>query len=98
MDAVTAAALPMAGVTAWQGLRLHRTPPPGDRMLVTGAAGGVGLLAVQLAKALGCHVTATGSTRDLDLLRQAGADEVLDYTVEDVPPRDLPDATCSTWC
>ncbi len=92
IDAVTAAALPMAGVTAWQGLHRHRPPRPGDRVLVTGAAGGVGHLAVQLAKALGCHVTATGSTRNLDLLREAGAAEVLDYTVDDVPPRDLPDA------
>jgi NADPH:quinone reductase-like Zn-dependent oxidoreductase len=78
-----AAALPIAGVTALQGLRDPGQVKPGQRVLVYGAGGGVGTLAVQIAKALGAHVTAVSRTRNLDVLRSIGVDAVIDYTNED---------------
>ncbi len=78
-----AGATPVAGLTALQGLRTHGAVQPGDRVLVNGAAGGVGTMAVQIAKALGGHVTAVCSTRNVDMVRSLGADEVLDYTRDD---------------
>ncbi|MDY7086892.1 MAG: NAD(P)-dependent alcohol dehydrogenase [Actinomycetota bacterium] len=78
-----AAALPLAGSTALKGLRDVGRVRPGARVLINGASGGVGTYAVQIAKALGAHATAVCSTRNVDLVRSLGADEVVDYKVED---------------
>ena len=78
-----AAATPVAGLTALQGLRTHGDVEPGDRVLINGAAGGVGTFAVQIAKALGAEVTAVCSTRNVDMVRRLGADHVVDYTADD---------------
>ncbi len=80
---VEAAAMPMAGTTALQGVRDHGTVQPGQRVLVIGASGGVGTFAVQIAKALGATVTGVCSTRNLDLVRSIGADAVIDYSHDD---------------
>ena len=82
-----AAALPIAGLTALQGLRDYARVQPGQRVLVYGAGGGVGTFAVQIAKALGAHVTAVSNTGNVDLLRSIGADDVIDYTKEDFTKR-----------
>lgn len=78
-----AAATPVAGITALQGLKAHGGTRPGDRVLINGAAGGVGTFAVQIAKALGAEVTAVCSTRNVDMVQRLGADHVVDYTTDD---------------
>ncbi|MFE1312558.1 NADP-dependent oxidoreductase [Streptomyces sp. NPDC058755] len=76
---VEAAALPLAALTAWQALVDAAHVRPGERVLVHAAAGGVGHLAVQIAKARGAYVIGTASAGKHDLVRQLGADEVVDY-------------------
>ncbi|HEX2027117.1 MAG TPA: NAD(P)-dependent alcohol dehydrogenase [Nitriliruptorales bacterium] len=79
-----AATVPTAGLIALQNLPDLARRPAGQRVLVNGAGGGVGAIAVQLARAAGAHVTAVDHTRKLDLLRALGADRVVDYTAYDI--------------
>src|SRR5205807_3885927 len=79
-----AAAIPIAGITAWQSLFDVGGLERGQTALIAGAAGGVGHLAVQFAKHAGARVIGTGSSRNRDFVLGLGADEYIDYTVQDV--------------
>ena len=79
LDHIQAAAVPLAGLTAWQGLFVHGGLQPGQRVLIHGGAGGVGHFAVQFAKAKGAQVFTTVADRDIGFARELGADEIIDY-------------------
>jgi NADPH:quinone reductase-like Zn-dependent oxidoreductase len=83
LDDGEAAALPIAAITALQALRDHARVQPGHRVLVNGAAGGVGTFAVQLAVAMGAEVTAVCSARNVEMVASLGAHRVVDYTSDD---------------
>jgi alcohol dehydrogenase len=82
-----AASIPLAGLTALQGLRQVAGLSAGQRVLIHAGAGGVGTLAIQIAKLLGASVVTTTSTKNVDLCRSLGADDVIDYTTQDVAAR-----------
>jgi NADPH:quinone reductase-like Zn-dependent oxidoreductase len=84
VDFVTAAAMPISGLTAWQGLITHARLGAGQRVLVHGAAGGVGSIAVQLARELGASVVGAGRARDRDAVLGLGADAFVDLGSDDV--------------
>jgi NADPH:quinone reductase-like Zn-dependent oxidoreductase len=84
LDFTAAAAVPLAGLTALQALRDELGVKPGQKVFISGGAGGVGTFAIQIAKWLGAQVTTTASQRGEALVRSLGCDEVIDYTVQDI--------------
>ena len=101
IDDIQAAALPIAGGTALQALTDEAKLAAGQRVLITGAAGGVGHFAVQIAKHLGAHVVGVCSARNVEFVRGLGADDVVDYATQDFTQRDdrfdvVFDAACAS--
>jgi NADPH:quinone reductase-like Zn-dependent oxidoreductase len=84
LDFTAAAAVPLAGLTALQALRDELGLRPGQKVFISGGAGGVGSFAIQIAKWLGAHVTTTASKRGEALVRSLGCNEVIDYTTQDL--------------
>jgi alcohol dehydrogenase len=84
LDFAAAAAVPLAALTALQALRDELAIKPGQSVLISGGAGGVGTFAIQIAKWLGAHVTTTASKRGEALVRSLGCDDVIDYTAQDL--------------
>jgi NADPH:quinone reductase-like Zn-dependent oxidoreductase len=84
LDFADAAAVPLAGLTALQALRDELDVKPGQKLFISGGAGGVGTFAIQIAKWLGAHVTTTASPRGESLVRVLGCDEAIDYTSQDI--------------
>jgi alcohol dehydrogenase len=84
LEFTAAAAVPLAGLTALQALRDELGVGPGQKVFISGGAGGVGTFAIQIAKWLGAHVTTTASKRGEALVRSLGCDEVIDYTAQDI--------------
>jgi NADPH:quinone reductase-like Zn-dependent oxidoreductase len=82
LDFVQAASIPMVGLTAWQALVERAQLQPGQKVFIPAGAGGLGSFAIQLAKLLGAHVATTTSTANVDLVRDLGADDVVDYKQE----------------
>ena len=82
VDPLAAATVPVAGLTAYQSIVPH--VKTGDRIFINGGSGGTGVFGIQIAKAVGCSVTTTCSTRNVDLCKSLGADEVVDYTKSSV--------------
>jgi alcohol dehydrogenase len=83
VDFVTAAALPLASVSAYQAIVEHVNLQSGQKILIHGGAGGIGSFAIQIAKHLGAYVTTTASANDSDFVKSLGADEVIDYKTQD---------------
>jgi NADPH:quinone reductase-like Zn-dependent oxidoreductase len=83
IDFVTAAALPLAAVSAYQAVADHINLRPGQKILIHGGAGGIGSLAIQIAKELNAYVTTTARAADTDFVKKLGADEVIDYETQD---------------
>jgi NADPH:quinone reductase-like Zn-dependent oxidoreductase len=79
--------VPVAAISALQGLRDKGRIQPGQKVLINGAAGGVGTFAVQIAKSFGADVTGVCGTRNVDMVRSIGADHVIEYTREDFTQR-----------
>lgn len=86
-DLVDAAGIPTAGLTAYQSIAPYVQEGRGDCVFINGGSGGVGTLSVQIAKILGCHVTVTCSTAKVDLVKELGADEIIDYKTTNVIDR-----------
>lgn len=83
ITAIEVASLPLVALTAWQALVIRGNLQPGQKVLIHAGAGGVGSIAIQLAKHLGAHVATTASSRNADFVRALGADEVIDYRSQD---------------
>jgi NADPH:quinone reductase-like Zn-dependent oxidoreductase len=84
LDFMQAASIPMVGLTAWQALRERAHLEPGEKVFVPAGSGGIGTFAIQLAKHLGAHVGTTTSTGNVSLVRDLGADDIVDYTQDTI--------------